>query len=314
MEGPPDESAAEKEGEDAESSADLSAYLIEPTAVTYLSLIGQGSTSIVYLGLLKNSTHIAVKEIQGVQEETLTAFQRELCILVKVKHPHIVSFLGLIHESYPLRLCLEYCQGGSLFDLLHNHTSIRLSWRQRLVTLYDTATAVDHLHSFRPRIVHRDLKSLNVLLLRPISEANDIPHVKLADFGFARESEARMTQGAGTSHWMAPEVFSGTAYTEMADIFSFAMIAYEVVFRRIPFDATETSKVSSLISTGNRPEISESSRQEVPPGLIELIERCWHQDPQHRPTFTVIWQDLAKVSADTPDHMKLAAPEDIRSL
>lgn len=294
--------------EEKEAVCDVNSYLIAPTDVVLVDCIGQGSTAVVYRGQLRGAEEIAVKEIRGTQEDTITAFQRELGILIKVKHPHIVAFLGLIAESYPLRLCLEYCRGGSLFDLLHNHIETKLSWRQRLVILYDTATAVAHLHSYRPAIVHRDLKSLNVLLLDLVSTVDDPPHVKLADFGFAKETEVYMTKGAGTIHWMAPEVVNGTTYTEMADTFSYAMIAYEVVCRHIPFIREKPKNVPGLISSGTRPAW-DLQDQEVPSGLLDLIERCWDQDVLKRPTFVQIWQSLAEVSENTPAHVKLSAPE-----
>lgn len=294
------------EGE--ESVVDVNSYLIAPNDVELVDLIGQGSTAVVYRGQLRGEQEIAVKEISGTKEESLTAFQRELGILIKVKHPHIVAFFGLIAESYPLRICLEFCRGGSLFDLLHNQIETKLSWRQRLVILYDTATAVEHLHSYRPAIVHRDLKSLNVLLLEPVSCVDDPPHIKLVDFGFAKETEVYMTQFAGTVHWMAPEVVNGTTYTEMADAFSFAMIAYEVVCRCIPFIREKPKNVPRLICGGARPSW-DLQDQEVPSGLLELIERCWDQEPMKRPTFTDIWQDLTKVSANCSKELKLFAPE-----
>merc|ERR1719456_1524595 len=164
----------------------------------------------------------------------------------------------------PLRLCLEYCRGGSLFELLHNNWQIPLSWRQRLKVLMDTSSATDYLHNFTPPIIHRDLKSLNLLLLDPVVDQHTKPNVKLADFGFARMREevltasgwsSPMTKGAGTSHWMAPEVSTGTDYTEKADTFSFAMITYEVICRHVPFERLDATAASRKINAGERPDV-----------------------------------------------------------
>jgi len=291
-------------------------FLIDASEVELIDLIGEGSTASVYLGKFRGNV-IAVKEIFGFQEGFITAFQRELDVYVKVKHPHIIDFLGVISSSGPLQLCLEFCAGGSLWDLLYNKQDVSLAWWQRIVMLYDTATAVAHLHSFIPKVVHRDLKSLNVLLLQPVNGEHDEPNVKLCDFGFAREHDgaATMTKGAGTSHWMAPEVISGTEYTEMADTFSFAMIIYEVVCRRVPFMDEEPTSVPQIIKSGGRPwckglelKTEGGISAEIPPGLLSLMESCWVQDAHQRPTFEKIWQDLVEISRATSPELKCSAP------
>jgi len=305
-----------------------SRYVIPWTDVKCLQLIGEGSTATVMLADFRGE-RIAVKELLVACEGGHMAFQRELDVLVKVKHPHIVQFLGIINnqdDSVPsgvneeqLRLCLELCEGGSLWDLLYNRQHVKLAWWQRIVMLYDTATAVAHMHGCTPKVVHRDLKSLNVLLKSPVVNETVEPHVKLCDFGFAREhwSDATMTVGAGTSHWMAPEVITGSRYTEAADSFSFAVIGYEVVCRCIPFYGTDLSRVQVLLTQGHRPlpdgvhslEDESGNQVEVPPGLIELITRCWHQDPMMRPDFNSIWMEIVEVSRNTSEDLKEATPE-----
>lgn len=319
------------EADDGDLGISVEDYLIQPDELDIVDQIGEGSTAVVYKGLLKGDpdkqrppTVVAVKEMVELHEESLTAFQRELCVLVKVEHPHIIKFIGLVSESDPLRLCLEYCEGDSLFNLLYNR-STKLSWRQRLVMLFDTATAVAHLHGFSPKIIHRDLKSLNVLLAEPITDEYCEPCLKLCDFGFTREvgsagkSKDSMTQGAGTSHWMAPEVISGTKYTEKADTFSFAMIIYEVVCRRIPFAGVKPMNVPRLIMEGQRPgnmvqnrKYLESGKEvEVPPGLMELCDRCWQHDYRKRPTFPEIYGDLHKVSLNANKDLKKETPGEL---
>jgi len=317
---PPDEEEDEFD-EGGFSGVSVEDYLIQSSELEIVDQIGEGSTAVVYLGKLRGET-VAVKEMVELHEEAITAFQRELCVLVKVEHPHIIKFIGLVAESDPLRLCLEYCEGDSLFNLLYNR-STKLSWRQRLVMLYDCSTAVAHLHGFSPKIVHRDLKSLNVLLSKPIINEFCEPLLKLCDFGFTRElpgtrNKVSLTQGAGTSHWMAPEVISGTSYTEKADTFSFAMIIYEVVCRRVPFLDVKPMKVPSLIMAGKRPgnmslrKYTDNGKEvQVPPGLMELCESCWQHDFRKRPTFVEIYERLHKVSLDTPPSFKLETPDEL---
>mmetsp|Transcript_102442 Transcript_102442/g.293896 ORF Transcript_102442/g.293896 Transcript_102442/m.293896 type:complete len:299 (+) Transcript_102442:128-1024(+) len=250
--------------------------------------IGEGTTAVVFLGKLRGVV-VAVKEIRALSDETdlatIQAVQRELRVLTNVSHPNIVRFVCLVTETFPLRLVLEYCAGGSLFELLHNNWQIPISVQQRVKMLLDTAMAEEHLHSFDPPIIHRDLKSLNLMLLSPVKDNVTVPHVKLADFGFARIEERAMTQGVGTKHWMAPEVLKGTKYTTKADVFSFAMVAYEVAFRYVPFEQLDAHTVARYTMQGIRPDFEEVSLDEAPAGILEIIQECWAQDPEARPSF-----------------------------
>lgn len=291
---------------------DTEAWIIEPDEVRITRILNEdaGSTAIVYLADWRGKD-VAVKEMRDKQDDIV--IHRELSVLTSVKHRNIVQLFGIVADHSPIQLCLEYCQGGSLFELLHETYFVRLSWRQRLLMLYDTAVAMDHLHSFTPKIVHRDLKSLNILLLKPVKNELDHPHVKVCDFGVAREHVAGcvMTQGAGTVQWMAPEVIKGTDYTEAADIFSYAIVAFEVICRRVPsIKGIRNDQFSWAVRKGKRPDIMDPLYipEVVPAGLIELTTQCWDQDPSGRPTFKDIWQTLAKICTETPDDIKLFIP------
>mmetsp|Transcript_35643 Transcript_35643/g.70489 ORF Transcript_35643/g.70489 Transcript_35643/m.70489 type:complete len:302 (-) Transcript_35643:9-914(-) len=277
------------------------------------SLIGEGTTSTVFMGTLRGEI-VAIKEIRmqtgsdSLDKGIIQSVQRELRVLSRVNHPNILRFIGLVVETLPLRLVLEYCAGGSLFELLHNYWDIPLTWKQNTKALLDTSTATNYLHEFEPPIVHRDLKSLNLMLLDRIDSTHfTMPHIKLADFGFARIQEPAMTQGVGTKHWMAPEVLMGTEYTVKADVFSFAMVAYEVVCRHVPFERQDATTVASLTKAGERPDLQDETvvPREVPPGLLDLIVRCWDQDPEVRPSFREIVSIVKRIDESVPDHFSL---------
>lgn len=286
-----------------------SAWEIREDELTLLGQVGEGTTAVVYMGRLRGRM-VAVKEVHALQDDVdgimVQSVQRELRVLSRAHHPNIVQFVGLVVKSMPLQLVLEFCAGGSLFELLHNHWNIPLSWKeQRTKTLMDTSKAADYLHNFDPPIVHRDLKSLNLMLLEPVVDQHVVPHIKLADFGLARFHEARkMTQGVGTKHWTAPEVLSGTDYTDKADVFSFAMVAYEVVTRHVPFERLDPTSVAKLTREGKRPDLSDGSivPKEVPVGLLELIVLCWDQKPQNRPSFSQIVRLLEVIEECTPEN------------
>lgn len=296
------------------NESDTEAWLINASDISFSKVITEdiGSTAIVYLAHFRDGRPIAVKQIhEDIPDESV--IHRELSVLTNVTHRNIVQLYGIVVDQHPVQLCLEYCEGGSLYELLHVTYTVPLSWRQRLVMLYDTAVAMDYLHSFDPKIVHRDLKSLNILLLRRLRRETDQPHIKVCDFGFAREHEpgAIMTKGAGTLQWMAPEVYSSTHYTEAADIFSFAIVGFEVICRRIPsIKAIRNDQFHWAIRQGHRPDITDPRYlpAKVPTGLIDIIVSCWSQQPADRPSFNQIWQDLAQVVTRMTEDVKLYVP------
>jgi len=288
------------------------AFDFEHEDLQYVGTVGEGTTSTVYLAKLAQPvlggqfSTVAVKEIKGqIDKPTLKAVQRELFVLSRVSHPNILRFLGMVSNRLPVCLILEYCAGGSLFELLHNCGRVVLSWHQKLKVIHDTASALDYLHTFNPPILHRDLKSLNLMLLKEVQDSVALPEIKLADFGFARAYEdSSMTQCVGTKHWMAPEVLNSTQYTEKADIFSFAMVTYEVICRLVPFEELDPSDVARALSRGQRPPFDEWPGQ-APADLKELVETCWAQDPQQRPESSQIVAAVATLLEPYQDDRRI---------
>uniref|UniRef100_A0A7S2PV19 Protein kinase domain-containing protein n=1 Tax=Zooxanthella nutricula TaxID=1333877 RepID=A0A7S2PV19_9DINO len=164
----------------------------------------------------------------------------------------------------------------------------------------DIAGAMNYLHSFTPQIIHRDLKSLNLLLAQAVTRTADMPLVKVSDFGLARMKDAdpgsewdKMTKEAGTCHWMAPEVPTGR-YTEKVDIFSYAMVLFEIMCREIPFEEVEGKDAVRLVVSGERPDM-EAVPPDRPQKLEDLMVACWAQRPQDRPSFAEISDVLKSV-------------------
>merc|ERR1711920_596170 len=121
----------------------------------------------------------------------------------------------------------------------------------------------------------------------------------MGDFGLSRMQETtgddevwgKMTIAAGTCHWMAPECFSSSNYDEMVDVYSFAMIMFEIICREIPFEEEEPVNVGRLISEGERPDL-EAVPPDCPPAMSHLMIRSWAQDPKARPDFQEIARQL----------------------
>mmetsp|Transcript_16744 Transcript_16744/g.37754 ORF Transcript_16744/g.37754 Transcript_16744/m.37754 type:complete len:295 (-) Transcript_16744:90-974(-) len=285
-------------------SEDIGEFELNAFEIELREKVGTGCTAEVYRGVF-GGTEVAVKQIDwnksrmGVKEQK--AFDREVAIMPRIKHENLVMFIGVTSVQRPFRIITEFCAGGCCFELLHNCDHIDLEWPQQHKMCLDVALAMDYLHKFQPQIIHRDLKSLNLLLSKPVTSGKDTPLVKVSDFGLSRMKDqageadwGKMTIAAGTCHWMAPEVFTGTNYDEKVDVYSFGMILFEIVCREIPFEEEEPAAVGRLTVQGARPDL-----EAVPPDCPELLRdimiACWAQEPKKRPAFDKLVPILKQV-------------------
>mmetsp|Transcript_103225 Transcript_103225/g.322971 ORF Transcript_103225/g.322971 Transcript_103225/m.322971 type:complete len:301 (+) Transcript_103225:68-970(+) len=282
---------------------------VHPTEIELLDKVGTGCTAEVFRAKMRGQ-EVAVKQIEfnksrmGVKEQR--AFDREVAIMPKINHENLVKFLGVASLQRPFRIVTEFCAGGCCFELLHNRDDFELEWAQQHKMCVDVARAMDYLHRFNPQIIHRDLKSLNLLLTRPLHSSRDVPLAKVSDFGMSRmkdqapESDwGKMTNAAGTCHWMAPEVFTGTSYDEKVDVYSYAMILFEIVCREIPFEEEEPAIVGRLTVEGERPDL-EAVPPDCPAPLRALMIQCWDHEPKRRPPFDEILKTLLSIKLPDP--------------
>ncbi|CAK0801067.1 unnamed protein product [Prorocentrum cordatum] len=239
---------------------------VDPAEVRLEEPLGSGSTAEVYRGTW-HGTDVAVKKLKR-SGKLSQEFTRELTVLLRLRHPNLVLFMGAATCASPPMIVSEFCAGGTVFSLLHQRREVTLSWSQRLKIAVDVAKGMNFLH-WR-QVVHRDLKSLNLLLSAPVSRHDEVPLVKVADFGLSRawsgdaQSKAQtcMTSGAGTYHWMAPEVLDGHSYDEKIDVYSYGICIYELLTRRIPYDGSglEPVSIAVAVSRGRRPDTAHVPR------------------------------------------------------
>lgn len=146
-----------------------------------------------------------------------------------------------------------------------------------------------YLHLCNPPILHRDLKSLNILL-------DENMHVKIADFGWTKTLDKYMTTKIGTYQWMAPEVIGSPNYSEKADVFSYSIILWEIASREPPYKSNISAKVDingqqvsqEVLNQDLRPTIP----KKTPEAFARLTKRCWERDPEKRPNFREIIKEL----------------------
>jgi mitogen-activated protein kinase kinase kinase 9 len=173
-----------------------------------------------------------------------------------------------------------------------------LSWEDRRRIAYEIALGMNYLHSFSTPIIHRDLKSLNILL-------DSCFRAKIADFGWTRLKSDRMTNRIGTFQWMAPEVIDGDMYTEKADIFSYGIILWEIAAREPPYKSIMGTKVSiDVVKYDLRPDIPKAT----PEAFAKLMKRCWVNSPGTQSGAPTLLQ------GDTPGTRQNEVPETVNHI
>ncbi|KAJ1395280.1 Serine-threonine/tyrosine-protein kinase, catalytic domain [Sesbania bispinosa] len=250
--------------------------------------IGQGSCGTVYHALWYGSD-VAVKVFskQEYSEDVILSFKQEVSVMKRLRHPNILLFMGAV--TSPQRLCIvtEFLPRGSLCRLLHRNTP-KLDWRRRVHMALDIARGINYLHHCNPPIIHRDLKSSNLLVDKNWT-------VKVGDFGLSRlkhETYLTTKTGRGTPQWMAPEVLRNEPSDEKSDVYSFGVILWELATEKIPWDNLNSVQVIGAVGFMNqRLEIP----KDVDPRWASIIESCWHSDPTLRPTFRELLERLREL-------------------
>jgi PAS domain S-box-containing protein len=258
--------------------------------------IGSGGFAKVYRAVWLGK-EVAVKKLrQDINKDIAASFLAEMALLSSLRHPNVVLMMGACHTPKGDAIVTEFLRGGSLYHYLE-----RLAEQGRLMNYtlmrafaLDIAYGMAYLHSMDPPIIHRDLKSLNVLL-----DEND--HCKIADFGLSRElHSSNMASGTmGTPHWLAPEVLKGERYTAKVDVYSYAIVLWEMATTEKPFAGVNPFTLVSRIVN------EENFRLALPdwlrPEWVSLIQSCWAPSPASRPSFAEIIEIIQTKIPETID-------------
>ena len=253
--------------------------MIQAGEMTLGDILGEGGFGVVHKGRWQKVT-VAIKRLRAktLTEATLNAFREESRLHGQLRHPNVVSLYGACLEPGHFSMVMEYMSGGSLYQLLHS--SKELLWSLRKSIASDIAVGLNYLHE--SGIIHRDLKSLNVLL-----DGND--QAKLADFGLSgikTETASTMTvttSTPGTVRWMAPELFKRMGKCNRStDIYAMGCVFWELSSRKLPFqdsDGANDMTIPMWVKDGERDDIP----SDCPVGYAALIRKCWAQNPEDRP-------------------------------
>jgi serine/threonine protein kinase len=263
--------------------------------------IGNGSFGTVYRGRWRG-TEVAIKKLScSAQAGALQAvedFRTEIATLGMLRHPNIVLFLGAVTEPPELCLVTEFVERGNLFDLLHEEdgrsNGTVLSTKAVVTMALDVCRGMAYLHGFQPPLLHRDLKSSN-LLCGPGGS------IKICDFGLSTvanvSDSTEMQDGnkgrvCGTAQWMAPEILQHEVFTGAADVYSFGVVLGEMISGEVPWRGLNAPAVAVRVCL-------EGLRPDLPPGtpspVADLTARCVHEFPTSRPAFRELLELLSSL-------------------
>lgn len=180
-----------------------------------------------------------------------------------MKHPH-------------LYLITEFCEKGNVQSILRDKKT-KLSLKKIIGLALGAAKGMLYLHSSDPPILHRDLKSANLLVDKNWT-------CKVGDFGMSRVMDkSKSMTVCGTAETCAPEVLARSYYTESADVYSFGIVLWEMLTREVLYPGMNFYELSSKVVNENmRPP---TAHKNFPPELLELMTTCWRADPEKRPHF-----------------------------
>ncbi|KAI3725767.1 hypothetical protein L1987_65559 [Smallanthus sonchifolius] len=257
--------------------------------------IGLGSYGEVY-NADWNGTEVAVKKFldQDFSGAALAEFRREVRIMQRLRHPNVVLFMGAVTRPPNLSIITEFLPRGSLYRIIHR-PQCQIDENRRIKMALDVAKGMNCLHTSIPTIVHRDLKSPNLLV-------DEDWNVKVCDFGLSRLKHNTFLSSkstAGTPEWMAPEVLRNENSNEKCDVYSFGVILWELATLRLPWSGMNPMQVVGAVGFQNR-------RLDIPKDVDPLVGRiiweCWQTDPNLRPSFaqlTVALKPLQRLAASS---------------
>jgi serine/threonine-protein kinase TNNI3K len=269
------------------------------------TLLSRGGFGEVYRGTYRGE-NVAIKTLLRERRKDLRQIEKflaEVKLMATLEHDHIVQFVGVAWDSLT-ELCVvsEFMGGGDLRTLLQKYNEDSATYPKgfnadKIKIALHVSHALTYMHSLQPAVLHRDLKSRNILLDTDLN-------AKLTDFGVSRErADSTMTVGVGSSLWIAPEIMTGGYYDEKADVFSFGVVLSELDTHCLPYShAVESGSggrklpdaVIVQMMTINRITVEFTDEEESP--MAQLGRRCVAVDPADRPTSAEVQHQIHQLS------------------
>ncbi|XP_029026712.1 mitogen-activated protein kinase kinase kinase 10 [Betta splendens] len=268
-------------------------------------VIGAGGFGKVYKGMWRGE-EVAVKAARQDPDEdisvTAESVRQEARLFWMLRHPNIIALRGVCLREPNLCLVMEYARGGALNRALAGKKvppRVLVNWAVQV------ATGMDYLHNqaFVP-IIHRDLKSSNILILEPVAR-DDLSGktLKITDFGLAREwHQTTKMSAAGTYAWMAPEVIKLSLFSKSSDVWSFGVLLWELLTGEVPYREIDALAVAYGVAMN---KLTLPVPSTCPEPFALLLGECWSPNPHSRPSFTSILRRLLTIEQSAMFQMPL---------
>ncbi|KAJ1684940.1 hypothetical protein LUZ63_016330 [Rhynchospora breviuscula] len=268
--------------------------------------LGDGGFGTVYKGILKDRRVVAVKRLYKNNYKKAEQFINEVAILSRVHHPNLVTLYGCTALTSPeLLLVFEFVPNGTIADHLHGPLSSKaLTWPVRLSIAIETANALAYLHAVEPPIIHRDVKTNNILL-------DDNFHVKVGDFGLSRLFPLDVTHVStvpqGTPGYVDPVYHQCYHLTDKSDVYSFGVVLVELISSKPAVDLNRSNDEINLANMAlNRiqrsqlddlvdPELGFRTNSDIRKMIslvAELAFQCLQSDREMRPSIKEVLEAL----------------------
>lgn len=257
--------------------SDDSNFKLDPSEVQVGEQIGWGAYSGVYKATFYD-VEVAVKKFSKNDEKSQKVFNNEVQILKTCHHPGICQLIGYFEDKSYFNIVNEYFPCGTLHEIIHAK-SLNFPIKKRLSIAIDIAKVMNYLHSRKLVVLHRDLKSENVLIDKNFK-------IKLCDFGISKMIESdteefelesplhitRQTKTIGTVSWMSPEFINDKISSKKSDVYSFGILLWEIMTRSKLYPDLQPIQIAYGVANNNlRPPIPAAMNKKI----ANLITSCW---------------------------------------
>jgi len=281
------------------SASGIPRYLyrdIQKATQNFTTILGQGSFGPVYKASMATGEVVAVKVLASDSKQGEKEFQTEVSLLGRLHHRNLVNLVGYCVDKGQHMLIYQFMSNGSLADLLYSQEKEVLSWDERLQIAIDISHGIGYLHDGAvPPVIHRDLKSANILLDRSMT-------AKVADFGLSKEVAFDGSKSGikGTYGYIDPEYITTNKLTMKSDIYSFGIILFELItaihphqnlMQYVNLAAMSPDGVDEIV---DKRLIGECNIFEVR-NLASIAHKCLRKTSRRRPSIAEVSQEISKI-------------------